>query len=428
MQLDSGDLVRQTAEVLTKVAALTGQSSSVDWAVPVTPDNAEVALDAAQATIADTLADLSLSVEQRGSLSALLVQTYQVRTAARETGFRRRSEAFSAVQDVLDRLRPASTVAELIERAPIELGRLGYERCLISKLHRGRWIARSAYVRDDPGAASAIREAGSRSPRQLDRTLIESELVRRKSSILVTDPQTNPRVHRELLAVTDTKAYVAAPFIVGNKVIGFVHVDAGPDDAVDDFDRGVVGMLSEALGFAFERAVYHERLQTIRRSIVEASGAVVDLVDEMVESDLDEERPARPTGRGAVASEPPARTGAGIGFGSAEIARRLTPRELEVMELMAAGHTNGKIASLLFVTEATVKAHVKHILRKTAGCQPCRGCLQVPAGLIRPAGTLGPGDTSPGPTAASAAFTGGRGGRTRRTSFRARCSPRHPGS
>ena len=43
----------------------------------------------------------------------------------------------------------------------------------------------------------------------------------------------------------------------------------------------------------------------------------------------------------------------------------LTPREAEVLRLIAAGHTNREIARGLFVTEATVKTHVNRIFAKT---------------------------------------------------------------
>jgi DNA-binding NarL/FixJ family response regulator len=42
----------------------------------------------------------------------------------------------------------------------------------------------------------------------------------------------------------------------------------------------------------------------------------------------------------------------------------LTPRELEVLELVAQGLSNGEIAQQLFVGEATVKTHVTRILTK----------------------------------------------------------------
>lgn len=42
----------------------------------------------------------------------------------------------------------------------------------------------------------------------------------------------------------------------------------------------------------------------------------------------------------------------------------LTPRELEILQLVAAGHTNRVIAATLFISPATVKRHVTNILAK----------------------------------------------------------------
>ena len=42
----------------------------------------------------------------------------------------------------------------------------------------------------------------------------------------------------------------------------------------------------------------------------------------------------------------------------------LSPRELEVAALVAAGHTNKQIAGNLFVSERTAQNHVQHILTK----------------------------------------------------------------
>ena len=42
----------------------------------------------------------------------------------------------------------------------------------------------------------------------------------------------------------------------------------------------------------------------------------------------------------------------------------LSPREREVLELMAEGLRNREIAERLFLSEATVKTHVRHLLDK----------------------------------------------------------------
>ena len=42
----------------------------------------------------------------------------------------------------------------------------------------------------------------------------------------------------------------------------------------------------------------------------------------------------------------------------------LSPREQEVLDLMKTGRTNREIATALFISEVTVKVHIRHILDK----------------------------------------------------------------
>jgi len=64
---------------------------------------------------------------------------------------------------------------------------------------------------------------------------------------------------------------------------------------------------------------------------------------------------------------------------------QLSPREEEVLRLLATGETNRQIAKRLFVAEETVKSHVASIFRKLEVSDRTRAAiLAVKAGLVEP--------------------------------------------
>jgi DNA-binding NarL/FixJ family response regulator len=64
----------------------------------------------------------------------------------------------------------------------------------------------------------------------------------------------------------------------------------------------------------------------------------------------------------------------------------LTPRELEVLHLLARGRTNAEIAAQLYISEHTVKTHVANVLMKLDLRDRIHAVIHAyETGLVRPA-------------------------------------------
>ncbi len=120
-------------------------------------------------------------------------------------------------------------------------------------------------------------------------------------------------------------------------------------------DRSVLSALrAGAIGYLTKDAGADEIRQALER--VRDGHAVIDpavqrhLVDAIAAT-----APSLPDGApGEGSPVPPAR----------KLPHGLTPREAEVLTLIAAGLSNAEIAARLFVSEVTVKSHVNHLLPK----------------------------------------------------------------
>ena len=114
-------------------------------------------------------------------------------------------------------------------------------------------------------------------------------------------------------------------------------------------DESIIGALrAGALGYLTKDASRSE----IGRAI-HAAAAGQAILDPSVQQRLLNAAAAATTTAGAAAGPSPGDPG------------ELTPREADVLRLIAAGQSNREIARTLFVSEATVKTHVNRIFAKT---------------------------------------------------------------
>jgi DNA-binding CsgD family transcriptional regulator len=263
------------------------------------------------------------------------------------------------IYEALRRLRHCSTSEELVDRAPGELRQAcGFTRVMISRVHGTRWFPDRVDVIDgvDANADEFQRFAAAGSEIPLAHMLLETEIVRRRKPVIVEDAARDPRTYKPLIRVTQSTNYVAAPIMSARRVIGFLHADRlGQSTPVAPADRDTIGLFAAHFGVLLARAVLSERIERQRSELrSELHGAVARLdalCDARIELGADAPAVRPSTGRD-VATPVPRRIAL------------LTPREREVLKLLASGSTNRAVASELVVSQDTVKSHVSGILRK----------------------------------------------------------------
>jgi DNA-binding NarL/FixJ family response regulator len=140
------------------------------------------------------------------------------------------------------------------------------------------------------------------------------------------------------------------------RVIGFLHADY-ETAVVDELDRDILWAFAEGFGQIFERAVLLGRLRDQREQVRRAMETVEQVLDDLATAEIELASRGAGSGTSAAPRRLPPTPGS-------RIDSLLTPRELEVLTLMATGATNSRIAEQLVISDGTVKSHVKRILRK----------------------------------------------------------------
>lgn len=256
------------------------------------------------------------------------------------------------VGHALRRLRSAVSLPALFNHATYGLCEsIGFERAVLFSLRSNALVAESMYTRGVPEEDEHSLKRLYPEPLQLGPWLHESEALRRRRALLVEDPAGDPRA---LVTLPCTPSYVTAPVICEEQALGLLHADRGlTGEDVTELDRATLWAFVEGLGHALERGVLAERLRTHSENVLALARSTEASVTQLSMPRNELPRASGRFSRGAAHTRP-----------HRELLDMLTPREREVLAMLAEGETNASIARRLVVSEDTVKTHVKHILRK----------------------------------------------------------------
>lgn len=264
-------------------------------------------------------------------------------------------DALAGLRDAIADLDQINDPTHLLSRAAIAAVNLGFDRAMISSVCEGQWVPAAGHIERDPAWASEIVAAGQEHPEAIDAALPEAEMLRRLRPILVEDAHRLSRCYATIIDISKGQRYVAAPILAHRSVIGFVHADAFyRSRRFTNTDIRLLGLFGQYLGATMSRLMMLDELRALHAQVEGLSTRIAEL-----RRNWSGRTYRRPALAGCRAEEPtphdPGRT---------PTANVLTRRELEVLELVAQGATNARIARTLTISEGTVKGHMKHIFRK----------------------------------------------------------------
>ena len=265
------------------------------------------------------------------------------------------------LRQAFGRMRDAHSLRQLKARAVVEACRAGgFERAVFFTVRGSDLVAENAYVDGDSGSAAAFLRMAQSEQRQLGSALLESEIVRRHRPILVDDARKDSGKRKLFPIAGGSVSYVGAPIMSEGCVVGILLADCHcTERRLDATDRDALWAFAEGVGYALECVALRERLNRQSDNLTKLANAAAGMLKPLQEAEID-----------LVSSD--LVSIADLGLGASGVSGRsqmkvdaeLTPREREVLSLMASGATNAVIATRLVISENTVKSHVKQILRK----------------------------------------------------------------
>lgn len=143
------------------------------------------------------------------------------------------------------------------------------------------------------------------------------------------------------------------------QVLAFLILDRG-EVPVDDLALAAVAGLAFAAAAALQRVVTQGRLSEVAADLQFMLTSGRALIQEATRAPV-----ALPVSHGRHGTAFRSETPGGSHHELSALEAVLSPRELQVLRLLADGRSTKQIAEQLFVSPETVRMHVKHVLRKT---------------------------------------------------------------
>jgi LuxR family transcriptional regulator, regulator of acetate metabolism len=285
-------------------------------------------------------------------LCEVAIELQDIRSDHRQAVNDERLHMLTTSQEVSARLSPTAGVKTLLERVATAMCDLpGLERFMVFQREGGVLRAAATVFADHDEWAKDCQAFSASTRYDLAPKRPEALIIRRRSPAIITDALNDPDAFQPIVQKMQAANYVGAPVIAYGEVVATVHGDAYfSDRMVDEVDRDVIASFAASLGPILERAILIEQLQFQQRVAEQlaqsASGVLGGLGGGIPLLESDQPAPKAPW------------------QSRSEIVSDLTRREYEVLQLMTKGATNREIATTIFLSEETVKSHVKRILQK----------------------------------------------------------------